>query len=57
MRLDVDRAGGRSIRLAASPIFNECEKLRHRGIVENVGESEPNVKLLLNQRDQARRGE
>ena len=52
----IEALGTRALRLVTAPSLNELEKLFNRGIVEDVGETDANVKLFFDQPGQARRG-
>ena len=52
----IDALGTRALRLVTAPSLDELEKLSNRGIVEDVGETDVNVKLFFDQPGQGGRG-
>ena len=52
----IDALGIGGLRLVTPPSLNQLEKLFNRGIVEDAGETDANVKLFFDQPSDGRRG-
>ena len=57
MRQTIDELGTHALRPVAAPVLDEREKPFNRGMVENLRETNVNVKFLFDQPSQGRRGE